>query len=629
MQRGIQQTDCNRSFAHCFVDAFEVVFLERFDTSQSCFSFFYCFSQDHFSEFHDSVAFEEHVLCSCQTDTFCAEVDSCLSVVRCISVCSYFQHSLFVSPSHEFREVTADFRVNCGDIFAIDVTCGTIQGDVVAFFECFATQCECFCFFVHFDFFTTGYAACTHTTSNNGCVRCHTATNCQDTLCGCHTFDVFRRCFQTNQDHSVASFSLCFCVFSCEAYFTSSSAGRCRQTFADRSSCFQCFLVESRVQDLIQLFRIHFHQSFFFCQQTFVYHFYCDTQSSVSCSLTVSCLQEVQFAFFNCEFHILHVFVVVFQFICDFHKLCIYFRHIFCQFGDGLRSTNAGYNVFTLCVNQVFTQHSFFTSCRVSCESNTCTGCITHVTEYHHLYVNSGTPAVRDVVHSSVNECTRVIPAAEYSHSSFKQLFLRILREFFALVIQIDLFEHFSNFLQVFCGQVCVVFCANLFFIFIQFSFEFGFGNADNNVSEHHDKSSVRVISKSGVASFSCQTFYGNIVQTQVQDCVHHTGHGCSCAGTNGNQQGIFGIAQFFPCDFFQFAQSHFDLCDHFVSQLFAAFVVLCAGFSCDCETLGDRQTQDCHFCQVCAFTAQQVTHGSITFAEHVNILFAHTFYLL
>ena len=43
----------------------------------------------------------------------------------------------------------------------------------------------------------------------------------------------------------------------------------------------------------------------------------------------------------------------------------------------------------------------------------------THVTKRHHLNVNSGTPRIRDVVHSSVNVRSRVVPGTENSLNSF------------------------------------------------------------------------------------------------------------------------------------------------------------------------------------------------------------------
>ena len=60
--------------------------------------------------------------------------------------------------------------------------------------------------------------------------------------------------------------------------------------------------------------------------------------------------------------------------------------------------------------------------------------------------------------------------------------------------------------------------------------------NLHNNVREHLDESSVRIVSKSWIASLLCEAFNRYIVQTQVQDGIHHTWHGCTCTRTNRNK---------------------------------------------------------------------------------------------
>ena len=624
MQRGVQQTNGNRSFLHCLVDALEVILLERLNAFQCRFSFLYGIGHNHLSEFHDSVSRKEHVLCSGQTDTLCTEVDCCLCIVGCVGICSNLQHSLRVSPSHEGLEVACNFCLYGRNIFAVDVACGAIQRDIVPFLEGSAAQCKGLCFFVHLDFFAAGYTAGTHTTRNNRCVRGHTTTHCQDTLRCCHTFDILRRGFQTNQNNSVACFCSSLCFLCCEINLTCGSAGGCGQPLAQSLCSLQCSLVECRVQQLVKLFGFYSQQSLVCCNQTLVYHFNRDSQSRVCSSLTVSCLQEEQLAFFNGEFHILHIFIMLFQCVCDIHELIVNTGHIFLQLCNGVRCTNTGNYVLALCIYQIFTQHSLFACSSVSCEGNTCTRGITHIAEYHHLYVYGSTPAVRDIVHSSVNESTGIIPATEYSHCCFQKLFLGILREFLALVIQINLLEDSSYLFQILCCQVCVIFCANTFLVFIQLSFKFGFGNTDNNVCKHHDKSSVGVISKSCISCLLCQTFYGNIIQPKVQNSIHHTGHGCSRTGTNGNQQGIFRVAQLLACDFLQLCQSNFNLVDHFICQLLAAFVVFRTSLCGNGEAIRNRQSQICHFSKVSAFAAQQVSHARVAFAEHINIFLAH-----
>ena len=54
------------------------------------------------------------------------------------------------------------------------------------------------------------------------------------------------------------------------------------------------------------------------------------------------------------------------------------------------RCTNTGNNVFTLSICKEFTKQTVSSCSRVTCEGNTCTTVITHVTECHHLYVNMG-----------------------------------------------------------------------------------------------------------------------------------------------------------------------------------------------------------------------------------------------
>ena len=47
---------------------------------------------------------------------------------------------------------------------------------------------------------------------------------------------------------------------------------------------------------------------------------------------------------------------------------------------------------------------------RVTCEGNTCTTVITHVTKCHHLYVNCSTPGIWDIVVTTIYICTWVVP---------------------------------------------------------------------------------------------------------------------------------------------------------------------------------------------------------------------------
>ena len=120
--------------------ALEVALLIRQDLLQSCFSLFYSIRADHLTECSDSVFLEEHMLGTAKTDTFCTQLTSFLSICRSICICTNFQSSELVSPSHNTAELTSDCSIYSLDCSIVDVTGCTIDGDVVSLMELFASQ---------------------------------------------------------------------------------------------------------------------------------------------------------------------------------------------------------------------------------------------------------------------------------------------------------------------------------------------------------------------------------------------------------------------------------------------------------------------------------------------------------
>ena len=146
------------------------------------------------------------------------------------------------------------------------------------------------------------------------------------------------------------------------------------------------------MQQRIQVTWVDHCYSFFFCSHALIYQVTSDLQSSFCSSLTITCLQHVQFTMFYCELHILHISVVFFQSFAYVLELYECFREFLFHFGNVHRCTNTSNYVFTLCVCQEFTKQTIFSCSRVTCKCNTCTAVITHVTKCHHLYVYSGSP---------------------------------------------------------------------------------------------------------------------------------------------------------------------------------------------------------------------------------------------
>ena len=360
---------------------------------------------------------------------------------------------------------------------------------------------------------------------------------------------------------------------------------------------------------------------------SFIYQVTSDLQRSLCGSLTVTALQHVQLLVLNSEFHILHVVIVVFQSLANLDEFVVCIREFLFHLCNRHRSTNAGNNVFALCVDQEFTHQLLFTGSRVTGECYTSTRLVVQVTEYHRHYVYCGTPAVRDIVVTTIYVCTRVVPAAEYSLDSQLQLFYRIRREVCAQLLLVFSLELFSQSLQVSSSQVYVKLNALFFLHLVDELLEVLLAHFHNNVREHLDETSVGVIYKTlesriRVALDHCS--YNVVIQTQVQDSVHHTRHGCTCAGTNGNQQRIVQIAELLAVDFFHLLNAVHNLRHDLIVDLAAVFIVLCTSLSCNCEALRYRKTDAGHFGQVCALASEKVAHGHVAFAEHINPFVCH-----
>src|SRR5699024_3621604 len=142
-----------------------------------------CLGEDHFTNCFDSDTVKEHMFGTAKTDTLSTKSKSLCSILWSICIGANLQLSCFISPAHQTAKVAGNGSSNGWNCFCVNLTGGAIQGDVIAAADLLAAQLEVTIFIVHYDVAAAGYTAGTHTTSNNCCVRGHTAANGQDALC--------------------------------------------------------------------------------------------------------------------------------------------------------------------------------------------------------------------------------------------------------------------------------------------------------------------------------------------------------------------------------------------------------------------------------------------------------------
>ena len=235
---------------------------------------------------------------------------------------------------------------------------------------------------------------------------------------------------------------------------------------------------------------------------------------------------------------------------------------------DLLWSTDTCHYIFTLCVNQVFTVEKVFACTGISWETNTCSRCITHITEHHSLYIDSCTPFIRYTFHLTVKDSAFIHPWIKYSTDSSPKLFVCTSREIFSGLFFYGSLEFLYEFLQVFHFQLVIQFYPFRFFHLFDDCFErvdiffIGRLHAQHNVTVHLYETTVRVPCKTCITRLTDNTFHHFIIQSKVQDRIHHTRHRCACTGTYRYQQRIFNVTKF------RFHQ-RFHMSDRFYNFIF------------------------------------------------------------
>ena len=134
------------------------------------------------------------------------------------------------------------------------------------------------------------------------------------------------------------------------------------------------------------------------------------------------------------------------------------------------------------------------------------------------------------------------------------QLFENVIRKgatgFLAHHVQKD----FADFAQVVRAQPDVDLDALALLEFLERLVEFLVGDAERHLAEQLDETPVGIVAKALVVRLPDQSCKGVRVQAEVENGVHHAGHGERRAGTDRQQQGVVGITEALAGAFFQLA---------------------------------------------------------------------------
>jgi len=533
VQRRIQEAHRHRPAFENLVHLLKVALLIGKKFGEGGFALFDGTRHDHFAHRSDTGAFKEHMLGAAQADAFGAELDGLSRVARVVGIGADLEGPSGVRPGHKPAEVTADGRLFRGDGFAVDLAGRTVQRNIIAFMVAFAAELEILLVGAHLDFSATRHAAGSHAAGNDGRMGRHPAADGQDTLRDSHAFDVFGRGFQPDKDDLFAALGPLDGVFGGE-YDPAARGARGRgKPCPDNPCCLKRLLFELRVKQGVQLLGLDSQDRFFLVDHAFVDEVDGNFQSRGGGAFAVSCLEHIKFAVFDGELHILHIAVVVLKRGRDLLELVVNRGHIFLEFADFARRTDTGDDVLALGVDKILAEKRFLARGGVSGKSDARAGVVVEVAENHRLYIDGGAPGIGDVVHPAVGVGAGVVPGAENRLDGFHHLGLGVVREIMVHIGLVERLELRDHFLHVFGGKVDVLLDGAFLFHLVDDDLELFFGQAHHDVGKHLDETAEGVVDK------ALKTFVGvcgnqacrdGVVHAEVEDGIHHAGHGSARA---------------------------------------------------------------------------------------------------
>ena len=238
------------------------------------------------------------------------------------------------------------------------------------------------------------------------------------------------------------------------------------------------------------------------------------------------------------------------QRIADLYQLMIGVRHLALKLLDGPGGANARHDVLALGVDEVFAVKPFLAGRGIAAEGDPRGAVVAHVAVDHGLHVDGGAPFIRDVVQLPVHHGAFVVPRAEHGPDSAPELLAGIVRKVGArarLDLGLELGDQrlevggpeFHVLRDAGAGLPALQQCLEGIVILIVRR-----THAHDHISVHLYESPVAVVGEAFVTRLRDQSLDGGIVQAEIQNGVHHAGHGRTGPGPDGNQQRVFRAAE-------------------------------------------------------------------------------------
>ena len=609
VQRRVEQADRHRQAIHRFEHLLEVGALDVEQLGERLVLFVGRRRQDHLAHDREPVGGQEHVLGAAQADALGAETAGVSGVLTGVGVGADTELALAnrVGPAEHDVELLrwlGERQVHRADD---DFPGGAVDRDDVALVDRHAVGGERSLGDLHRVGADDRWGA--PATSDDGGVADETATGGEDALTGHHPVDVLGTRLAADEDHLLAPLGGGFGVVGGEIDSANRRSWRGGETLGDDLALAD----EPGVEDLVEVVGGHPRERLgprdlpaLGTLAGATGHVDGHPQRGGPGALADASLEHPQLALFDGELGVAHVLVVAFQTGEDVEQVLLDLGEVLAEGVEVLGVADPGHDVLALSVDEEVAVRLVLPGRRVASEADARAGVVVAVAEDHRLHVDGSAEVVADPLAHAVGDRPGAVPASEDRFDGAAQLLDRVLREGLAGLLLDHRLVLGAQLLEGGGRQVGVTGHPGSFLGGFERVLEQGPVDVQHDSAVHRDEPAVGVVGEALVVGGRGEALDALVVESEVEDGVHHPGHRELGPGAHADEQRVGGIAETASHLLLQGADLLGDLTVEFFGP--AARQIGAAGVGGDREPAGHGQLEHAgHLGEVGALAAKEV----------------------
>ncbi len=624
VQRRIEQPDGDRVRGHGAEDADEVLALERQQAVHRLLPVLDVLGHDHVAHDRDALVAEEHVLGAHQPDALRPELPGLGRVRGSVGVGAHPGRGAIPRPSQERLELARERRIHERLRADDHLAGGAVQRDDLALAHHRAPGPEEMILLVDDHVARAHHAALAPAAGDHRRVRRQAAARGQHALGRVHAGHVLGRRLGPHEDDLLLAQGHLDRLLGIEHHLADRGRGGGGQALGDRGVL--GLRVDGLDQQLVERGRLHPQERGVAVDALLLAgHLHRDAHRGRAGPLAGARLQDVEPAVLHRELDVLHVAVVGFQAVLDRRELGVDRGHLLLEGADRLRGADPRDHVLALGVDQELAEEAPLPARGVPREADPGARGGAEVAEHHRHHGHRGAPVVGEPVDAAVVDRLLGPPGVEHRVDGQAELLEGILRERPPGLLLHHRLQLGDEGAERVGGQVGVGARLRARLGRVQQRVEGVPVDGQHHVREQGDEAAVAVPGEAVVPGPLRQPLDRLVVQTQVEDGVHHAGHGRPRSGAHRDEERARRIAEAAPCGGLEPGQVGEDLLPQAGRMLLAGRVVGRPGLGGDGEAGRHRYPELRHLGQLAPLATQQRPQGArsvrLAVRERVDVL--------